>query len=319
MKLGWFGAGALSAACVGALWAGLAWAQPKSDGSDDIVVPGGRDLRQIVRTFVDDISAPTREGQLPRWDRKVCPGVVGAENGPAQAIIDRIATRAVSVGLEIGQPGCRANVLIIVVPFAQRFTPRFVEQNEALFSRRGDNGVTRGGAALWEFTNVDRPVRWWHVSQVVTDRGKVMGQSDARTSGDGSLKGAQVARVSNTGRLNAGTRNDFNRVIIIVDSRDAADAAFSALADYVAMVSLAQISPTAEFGQTPTILSLFKDLESQLTPPDGWTAWDQSYLEGLYDAPRFARSSNQQENAITGSIMQTPIATDRPQSPEPGR
>lgn len=293
------------ATAIMALTVATAVAQTPPAATEDgaIVVPGQRGFREAVRAFVDDVSAANRGGRLARWDRRICAGVFGADRRGAQALIDRISMRAQAVGLDVGEPGCRANVLVIVAPYAQRFTPTFVAQNPVLFSRGGRSGPTRGGSALWEFTNVDRPVRWWHVSEVVTDRGQTLPQTEARTGGDSSIEGAAVARVSNTGRLSSGVREDFNRVIIIVDSRDTAEAPFSAVADYVAMVTLAQINPTGQIGSTPSILSLFSDREVGLPGPSGWTDWDLAYVRALYEAPRYSASSNLQEGAITSDMV----------------
>lgn len=301
-------------------------AQPGVSEADQnvIVVPGRRELREVVRDFVGDITEPAKDGQLARFDQRICAGVIGAENRAAQALIDRLSARAMSLNLRIGEPGCRANVLIVLAADANRFTPSFVEQNGALFGVR-DVTSTRGVTALEEFKNSPRAVRWWHVTQTVTDRGQVLGNSDA-SGGEGAISGAQVARVTNAGRLRSGVRQDFNRVIIVVDARKAARAPFGALADYVAMVALAQIDPSADVSNTPTILGLFNDIEAGKTPLESWTEWDQAYLENLYGAPRYAKSGRLQESAITDTMTKdltaapppaTPPATPNAQTPKP--
>jgi hypothetical protein len=280
-----------------------------------IVVPGRRELREVVRDFVGDITEPAKDGQLARFDRRICAGVIGAENRAAQALIDRLSARAMSLNLQVGEPGCRANVLIVLAADANRFTPSFVEQNGALFGVRDVNS-TRGMTALEQFKSSPRAVRWWHVTQTVTDRGQVLGSSDA-SGGEGSISGAQVARVTNAGRLRSGVRQDFNRVIIVIDARKAAMAPFPSLADYVAMVALAQIDPTADVSNTPTILGLFNDIEAGRPPLNGWTDWDQSYLENLYDAPRYAKSGRLQESAITDNMTKDLVAAPPPASAAP--
>jgi hypothetical protein len=51
------------------------------------------------------------------------------------------------------------------------------------------------------------------------------------------------------------------------------------LADYVAMVGLAQIRLEANTGTAPTILGLFRDTQPQLP---GLSPWDQAFLRSLY-------------------------------------
>lgn len=279
---------------------------------EEIVVPGGERLREVVRDFVDQISEPAKDGQLARFDDRVCPGVVGAPQKVAQALVDQIALRANELKLRVGEPGCKANILIVVASDSQSFTPDFVRTNGRLFGVN-DRG-TRGSTALRAFTDTPRVVRWWHVTETVTDAGFTLGSSDA-SGGEGSISGAQVARVTNAGRLRAGTRQDVNRVIIIVDATKAAAAPFPAMADYLALVSLAQVNPDVRFDDTPSVLALWSDIAAGRVPVSGWTEWDKGYLEGLYGAPRYAKSSNLQESAITNSMTEDltkPLPEDPP-------
>jgi hypothetical protein len=286
-----------------ALWTGAALAQtpaPQPSGSDEVVVTAIRPAQ--MRDFVRELAEPGKEDQLARWDGRVCPGVVGVDTRAAQALIDRIVTRAFGVGLNGGRPGCRANVLVIVTPDAAAFTPAFVEQNRRLFSYRGDNGNSMGEQALAEFARSARPVRWWHVSQTVTDGGMVLGDTVATSNADGGFDNVQVARVGSVGRLRSGTRQDFNRVIVIVDAAAVAGKPFPAVADYVAMVSLAQVRADANRASLDTILNLFDPVADGQTTPVGWTDWDKAYVEGLYAADRYARSVEQQENDIVRRV-----------------
>ena len=281
--------------------------------SDEVVVTAIRPAQ--MRSFVRQLAEPGKQDQLSRWDRRVCAGVVGVQTRAAQALIDQVTLRALSIGLQAGQPGCRANVLIIVTPNAATFTPAFVDQNKQFFSNSEGNGNALGRDAAAAFANSGQPIRWWHVSQTVTDHGQVLGQSDATLGGDGDFSNAQVARVTNAGRLRAGTRQEFNRVIVIVDSTATAGKPFGAVADYIAMVSLAQTRADADRTGMDTILSLFDAAQARETTPTGWTRWDQAYVEGLYGAPRYARNARQQEGAIIGRVERS--AGDAEPTPAP--
>jgi hypothetical protein len=68
---------------------------------------------QAISAFVTNFaSAPQYAYQMGRWDRHVCPGVIGLQRQQAQFLADRIATRAFQVGLHTGAPGCRADIAI---------------------------------------------------------------------------------------------------------------------------------------------------------------------------------------------------------------
>lgn len=269
---------------------------------DDIVVTAPR---QLLRDFVGELSAqPNAEDQIARWDRRICPSVAGLPTRQAQYIVDRIAYRAYGVDLETGEPGCRANVLVIVTRDSDAVARALFEDYGNVVARVGDeDGNTRGQEALRDFVETPRTVRWWHVSQTVTDSGQVLGGNNGRQSGTGEgFSGVQVARVEDPGRLRRSTRQDFNRVIIIVDATRAQGVQFEALSDYVAMVALTQLDPSADTRNYPTILNLFSDRAAGRTAPATMTEWDEAYLTGLYGAPRHARNSRQQESAIARTM-----------------
>ena len=88
--------------------------------------------------------------------------------------------------------------------------------------------------------------------------------------------------LGNASRLNRSTHQNFGAAFIIVDARHLAeiDLDFGALADYVAMVALAQVDADASTAGLTTILNLFSDE----TSPRALTEWDIAYLRGLYGA-----------------------------------
>jgi hypothetical protein len=69
------------------------------------------------------------------------------------------------------------------------------------------------------------------------------------------------------------------------------------LADYVAMVGLAEIRVDADLGETPTILQLFQESKN---PPQGLSAWDQAFLYSLYNT---RQASVLQASSIKTSML----------------
>ncbi|MCA3698828.1 hypothetical protein [Brevundimonas sp.] len=78
-------------------------------------------------------------------------------------------------------------------------------------------------------------------------------------------------------------------MIIIVDVDRVAGVDLGALADYLAVISLAQIDPELDPGPYDTILSLFSEGAS---PPPGLTDWDRAFLQGLYSAEQIDEAAN---------------------------
>jgi hypothetical protein len=55
------------------------------------------------------------------------------------------------------------------------------------------------------------------------------------------------------------------------------------LADYIALIGLADMRLDADLGPTPSILELF----GGGTPPQGLTVWDRALLHALYDTDQW--------------------------------
>lgn len=287
---------------------------PPASPSDEEVVVTGRRVDEAIQNFVQELSAaPSNEDQLARWDEEVCVGVIGIRARYGQFLVDRISQRAVALGLRAGAPGCRANVVVFVTPDSDALARNLLEtQKTMLGDVRQDNTNTRGHDALEAFVNTPRPVRWWHVSYTTTNDGQRLYDLPVTHAGD--MLRTQIVRTTSLGfgRLSRTTRQDFSRVIIIVDATRARGMQFDSLADYVSMVALSQVDPDADTNGLPTILNLFSDAAGR---PTALTDWDEAYLEGLYAARRNARNSRAQEGDIARRMGQE--VTTAPPEPAP--
>lgn len=262
-------------------------AHAQRQDEDDIVVTAP-ELEEAARAFAREVSTPpARENQLARFEQSICPGVVGLGARQGQYIVDRIAQRALQVELQVGEPGCQANVLVIVTPDAAAAARALAQEELYLMANYGvrENLSTRGAEALTDFVETSRPVRWWHVSQTETADGDVLGHTNpyGRPTGMFSqdFRGAEVTRpqLSNFGRLARTTQQAVRNVVVIVDAQQSAHVRLDALADYIAMVALAQTDPRADTSSYDTILNLFGDVASESA---GLTEWDLAYLQGVY-------------------------------------
>jgi hypothetical protein len=136
-------------------------------------------------------------------------------------------------------------------------------------SLTGVSGESGGPAAFNQFLNADTPVRWWRVTRPMTEAGIVA---------DRNLRGGEAPRVwvPERGRLGQTTFDAFSHVLVIVDLAQVNGQRLSALADYIALVSLAPADSAAEVGGA-SILSLFAD-----GGPQAMTDADIALLSRLY-------------------------------------
>jgi hypothetical protein len=296
-----------------ALSAGPVQAQTAPPPQEEVVVEGHH-LEEALRAFVGEVSAaPTGEDRLARWDRRICASVAGIRARYGQFIVDRLAQRAFQVGLESGEAGCQPNVLILVTPDSNVLAQTLVDNYKGLLAYYHDDQNTRGRAAIEDFASTARPVRWWHVANTTSaDGGRVRNSISLHTMAGGGLSGGTgaVMRVPGTGasRLHATTRQDFDHVVVIVDATQAQGLQFEALADYIAMVALAQLDPAADVSAYSSILNLFASRAAGAAAPMAMTEWDVAYLQGLYGATRNATSARAQEHQIARQMNESVTA-----------
>lgn len=274
---------------------------------DDVTVEA-RPLDEFVRDFVAETGAPARGRGLARWQGRICVGVVNLESGLAQAIADRVSQVGLGLGLDVAEPGCRANIFIVFTADSDGLTAQLVETYPDAF-HVGVGGIDRGRTALAAFTTSDQPVRWWHRSlPVVIDTGapaiRLPGESDP-----------PMIAVFAASRLTTPIRDDLKRAMVIVDVDRLGQVNLAQLADYLAFVSLVQVDPDAELGAYDTVLNLFHDPAGV----DGLTEWDESYLLALYkvqDAP-VLRANHAAQAGVVASVMtrdQRRAAAARPEA-----
>lgn len=256
--------------------------------------------QEAIEAFVGSVAAETGTKRLGRWDRKICPGVIGMRNDYARLMLDRIAETALEIGLEVGEPGCKANMIVIATAESDKLARDMVDKYADAFAKY-DGGIRPRRKKLDAFIVSPEPVRWWHVTR--------------RTNADGQRYdlGDSVS-VRDVGRIKATTREDFDRVIIILDVTRIGKVKYVSLADYIAMVGLAQVDPEADTASVATVLNLFSDREAGLTPPETMTSWDKAYLKGLYAARRDARRGVQQERDMVRTMTDELAAPKDPKA-----
>lgn len=248
---------------------------------EEIVVRGRRmsevelDLPKYIRSFIRQVAAPPAGQGYARWHGRVCVGVYNLQNDAAHYIADHVSGVAAQLGLEPGEPGCTPDDIIIFTVDAESLAAAMVKHRQRMFRPgMGLGGMDRGAAALQDFVRSDRAVRWWHVSMPVDAR---TGVRAVPLPQDG-VENHSVISVAGPSRIHSGIRDDLDHVIVIVDATKLIGTTWQQLADYLAMVSLAQIDPKADLKDFDTILNLFSNSAAY----SGLTDWDRSYLRALY-------------------------------------
>lgn len=301
------------------LMLGLASPQegPPPSAADPVAVEDvtviGRRLRDGARRFVDRVAAPSVGRGLARWRGPMCPGAVNLRPEIAQPILDRIDDAAVEAGVTVGEPGCRANLVIVFAEDGAGLAQRMVEDDPKLF-RLGVSGLDQGPAALRAFQQAGRPVRWWPLS-VPTD--SATGQRAIRLPGDPTttVVDDEVARAlgckphdcfvgaapiigvqGGASRINSQIEDRLYKVIVIVDIDRVQGLDTGQLGDYLAFVGLAQVDGDGDYAGLETVLNLFNDPASV----QGMSLWDRAYLKALYGMASQRRLAGAQATVVAG-------------------
>ena len=263
---------------------------------DEVIVRGRRmseielDLRIYINKFLKQVAKPAPGRGYARWDRRVCVGVHNLEATAAQYVVDRISRQAIDLGVQPGEPGCRPQVNIVFATNATETASFMVKSEPRVFLPvAGNHGTVLGRAALDDFVNSERPVRWWHVSLPV-------GAHDGLPAIPVDGKHPDVT-VEGASRIHSGVIDKLFDVIIIVDATKLTGTTWQQLADYLTVVSLAQINPKTDPAEFDSILNLFSNPAAY----SGLTDWDRAYLKATYTFDQ-ERITPLQRNEIVSAI-----------------
>lgn len=274
---------------------------PAATAVQDVEVTAQRQSAyEAARSFVDEVAETPPGRGLARWDGKVCVGVVNLRGEAAQAIVDQVSRRMLDVGLDIGEPGCKPNILIIATTDGAATARALVQARPRNFNP-GFSGTRLTLAALERFQANDNPIRAWRLTVPVDAD---TGAPTVRLPGE-DYKYRAVRQPS---RIRTQDRNIFARTFVILDVAQTTGFDVGALGDYIAMVSLAQIDDRAEVSGYDTILNLFTDPSG----PRQLTDRDLGYLRALYAAELNELHGSQQEGSLARGMVREGEAASEP-------
>lgn len=242
--------------------------------------------RQLAHEFIQTHSAVSaRTGQLTRWKTPICPTVLGLPGPYAAFISNRIATVAKDIGASMNtKANCPANVLIIFSPAPQ------ITINQ-LAVKRPDFLGQHYAADAKAIATVTSPVQAWYGTNTRDVNGnewndvvntEITGDPDPGSGANGVLQAISAPVGCAHSRLSVCLSSSLSHVLILVDAKIAAGMQIGQLADYITMMSLAQIKLHDQCSAADDILNLFVAGCGKSDVPDALTAADIDYLHALY-------------------------------------
>ncbi|USI74744.1 hypothetical protein [Sphingomonas morindae] len=257
---------------------------PKQEPAE-IIVQAHRLTAGEIDHAVRALSRPTETGgfesQYARWAGDICVLVAGLPKDAAQFVADRIGVIARGLALRVGGPGCAPSIFILASNDPTKLIDRLRIKRQGLVS-------ADDRAVLDQVRRSHDAVRWIGLSDFTGQFGTPVSDSGMGSGGHGIT---QTARFDGGSRLIASTQTRLIRETILVDTRRLDGIQYQQLADYLALVSLAQLSPDGAPQGVPSILSLF----TRQPAPEGLTAFDRAYLNGLYRSDANATGTGQMD------------------------
>jgi len=278
-----------------------AWAQPApqfpSRPSESITVTGIKPTKEAIDDFIFSHTAPTRLlGKLARWKTPICPEAMGIRPEYAKFVSRHIREVAAKVGAPVNaDKNCKPNIRAVFTTTPQELMDN-LRLNKPLYLGYYQTRVQL--AAMAKFTH---PMQSWYTTSTSDLRGNTTVDSNKATgltvdyqgitgmdSGGiaiqptGATLNLDNATVRNvTGnRLNDGLSSTFYNVLIVGEPAKLLEHEIGTLADYVAMLALADPGRLETCAEFPTILNLLVPGCAHIATT--LTEGDLAYLKALY-------------------------------------
>ena len=272
---------------------------PGPTALEDVLVTGDQ-LEALALEFVESVAAPARRRGLARWESPVCLGVVNFRADAAHQLIDHISDVARDIGVELDEPGCEPNVLIVGTDDGQALASALVARHRSEL-RFGYTRSNRGSRALETFRTSDASIRWWHISLPYnTETGGVAIRLPGGPAADVPQSGRCLQRRGGMTYCDAVT-DRLIRSVIIVDVVALPEISFGQLGDYLSVLALAQVEPETDYAGLDTVLNVLKDPSGVA----GLTDWDRSYLHALYSGESERIDPEEQARALADRMRQS--------------
>jgi hypothetical protein len=229
-------------------------------------------LERRVRAFISGGFQDLYLQSLTRWNTAICPLVVGLPSAQADTFRTRLFEIATAAGAQIVRQPCEANFAVIASANPNEVLKAWYKRDYHIF---GDAIQLR----IQMFLDARDPIRVWY-----NTTHKVANALPYTTAIAGlSLKGNPNIEVNNhaePSRIVSNEIRSFASVVVVIDSGRTQNVSLNQLADYVAMVGLAQTEHNMDVSSVPTVLRLFST--SDQPAPSGLSAWDTAFLRALY-------------------------------------
>lgn len=218
-----------------------------------LTIEASRDLERQADRFVISVIVKPPAESLFRWNRPICAVVQGLPPMFDELIRAHISQIALSAHAPVAGKHCTTDLYVFATDDPALLLKELLAHNPRMFDTPNALG------SVGQFLHSRLPVRVWYNTEVQCPAGSMYSCS----GGSNGLSYGAVSSIYDE--------------YIVVDMRRMTKITTRQLADYIAMVGLADVRPDAHVGTVPTILRLF---EFPNRPPQGLSRFRKAAEQG---------------------------------------
>ena len=285
------------------LAAALATVQPAPADEEEIVIEAElpedekKEVRRVVRALIDVPSL----GQIPRFHNAICPYAVGLPKAQVDGVVERIRQVADATFMGAAEKPCNANLMIVVTDDRRALFETWLDNHPRIFFGYEPADIRR-------IRDAEGPVTSWQiVMQADRDLEPLpIDFADGYTINESIESPSRIRNVR---------RPDVRAAIIVFDREAVAGLTTTQLADYALMRATTKMDDDAvDALQTPSILQMFADLETDGEALRSVSEYDVGFLEALHSTDNLRNAS--QQRAAMRYRMEQAISRQRREAEE---
>lgn len=255
-----------------------------------VTIEARQAVERQVDHFVNAVVVQSEGQSLLRWNSPICPLVQGLPREFSKFVQVHLSRIARVARAPVAGKHCEANLYVFATYDPARLLKRLRAYRPRMYETRDGLGDVR------RFVNSRRPIRvWYNTERDCHTRSSYIASMVNGCAGES----AQLITTHESVRsiLEAYIVVDMNRIGKITTRQ---------LADYVAMIGLADVHFDAHASTVPTILRLF---QNPARPPQELSAWDRALLYSLYNTSQTSITQvADMEETVTKRITLPPSA-----------
>ena len=275
-----------------------------------ITIEATRDRKAVrprVNKFVNAVLVRHWNETMLRWDVPLCPLVAGLPRQYGELVLARISQAALEAHAPLAARACKPNLYVVITNDPDQLLKKWWDRDKMMYDTR------EGIAPVYAFLNSRRPIRVWYNNNIGCGGGGTMSSGPATALGGVGFGLPGMAPHFCTGGgsfdtlLMYGATLSITSAVVVIDDRQVKSLTFQQMADYVALVSLADVRLDPARAPPASILSVF----GHSKPPPGLTSWDRALLYALYNTNHASKLQVQEMEWMMADRIASPPPPSR--------